>query len=49
MNGERQMDGRYMAIEKAVFDKAGATVSFRKAVAMAVAFAVPVAIGTAIV
>ena len=45
MNGERHIDGRDAMIEKAVFDKAGATVNFRKAIAVAVAFALPVALG----
>ena len=48
MNGDRHIDGRDAMIEKAVFDKAGATVNFRKAIAVAVAFALPVAIGTVV-
>lgn len=45
MQGDRQIDGRYAAIEKAVRDKAGATVDFKRFAAALLAFALPVAIG----
>jgi hypothetical protein len=45
MQGDRQIDGRYQAIEKAVQDKAGATVDFKHVTAAFMAFALPVAIG----